>query len=82
MLVPLGNVLTHHTGSWHAVYAVGGAMNAIAALLGFFVLRPLINSEAPASLRWEGFGVPARCIYSHSGLMEQYQGTPGAHRRP
>jgi MFS transporter, OFA family, oxalate/formate antiporter len=37
LLVPLGNVLTHYTGSWHAVYAVGCAMNAVAALLGFFV---------------------------------------------
>jgi MFS transporter, OFA family, oxalate/formate antiporter len=45
LLVPLGNVLTHYTGSWHAVYAVGCVMNAIAALLGFFVLRPLINAK-------------------------------------
>src|SRR5262249_18384783 len=45
LLVPLGNVLTHYTGSWHAVYAVGCAMNAIAALLGFFVLKPLIKSR-------------------------------------
>jgi MFS transporter, OFA family, oxalate/formate antiporter len=45
LLVPVGNVLTHFTGSWHAVYAVGCIMNVIAALLGFFVLRPLINSR-------------------------------------
>ncbi len=45
LLVPLGNVLTHFTGSWHAVYGFGCAMNAIAALLGFFVLRPLINAR-------------------------------------
>ncbi len=45
LLVPLGNVLTHYTGSWHAVYAVGCGMNAIAALLGLFVLRPLINAK-------------------------------------
>jgi OFA family oxalate/formate antiporter-like MFS transporter len=44
-LVPLGNVLTHITGSWHAVYAVGCVMNAVAALLGFFVLRPVINAR-------------------------------------
>jgi OFA family oxalate/formate antiporter-like MFS transporter len=48
LLVPLGNVLTHYTGSWHAVYAVGCAMNAIAALLGFFVLKPLIKSRLTA----------------------------------
>jgi len=45
LLVPLGNVLTHFTGSWHAVYAVGCGMNALAALLGIFVLRPLINAR-------------------------------------
>jgi OFA family oxalate/formate antiporter-like MFS transporter len=49
LLVPLGNVLTHFTGSWHAVYAVGTGMNLVAALLGFFVLRPIINARlAPA----------------------------------
>lgn len=45
LLVPLGNVLTQHTGSWHAVYAVGCAMNVVAALLGFFVLKPIISSR-------------------------------------
>jgi OFA family oxalate/formate antiporter-like MFS transporter len=45
LLVPLGNLLTHMTGSWHAVYAVGCGMNVVAALLGFFVLRPVIKSR-------------------------------------
>jgi len=45
LLVPLGNVLTHYTGSWHAVYAVGTGMNLVAALLGFFVLRPVIKAR-------------------------------------
>lgn len=45
LLVPLGNVLTQHTGSWHAVYVVGCGMNVVAALLGFFVLRPVINAR-------------------------------------
>jgi OFA family oxalate/formate antiporter-like MFS transporter len=45
LLVPLGNVLTQFTGSWHAVYTVGCIMNAVAALLGFFVLRPTINAR-------------------------------------
>ncbi|HLH87816.1 MAG TPA: oxalate/formate MFS antiporter [Xanthobacteraceae bacterium] len=45
LLVPLGNVLTHYTGSWHAVYAVGTGMNVLAALLGFFVLRPVIKAR-------------------------------------
>jgi MFS transporter, OFA family, oxalate/formate antiporter len=45
LLVPFGNVLTHFTGSWHAVYAVGCLMNAVAALLGLLVLKPLIKSR-------------------------------------
>jgi OFA family oxalate/formate antiporter-like MFS transporter len=45
LLVPFGNLLSQATGSWHAVYAVGCLMNVIAALLGFFVLRPIINSR-------------------------------------
>jgi OFA family oxalate/formate antiporter-like MFS transporter len=45
LLVPLGNVLTQATGSWHAVYVVGCGMNVLAALLGFFVLKPVINAR-------------------------------------
>ncbi|HEY7230345.1 MAG TPA: MFS transporter [Pseudolabrys sp.] len=45
LLVPLGNVLMHFTGSWHAVYAVGCGMNALAVLLAMFMLRPLINTR-------------------------------------
>jgi MFS transporter, OFA family, oxalate/formate antiporter len=45
LLVPLGNLLTHATGSWHAVYAVGCGMNVVAALLGFFVLKPIIQAR-------------------------------------
>jgi MFS transporter, OFA family, oxalate/formate antiporter len=45
LFVPLGNLLTHATGNWHAVYTLGCAMNVAAALLGFFVLRPVINTR-------------------------------------
>ena len=45
LFVPFGNLLTHATGNWHAVYALGCAMNLLAALLGFFVLRPVINAR-------------------------------------
>ena len=53
LLVPLGNVLTHYTGSWHAVYTIGCLMNVAAALLGFLVLKPMINSrlKAPSELQ-------------------------------
>ena len=43
LFVPFGNLLTHATGNWHAVYTVGCIMNIVAALLGFFLLRPAIN---------------------------------------
>lgn len=45
LFVPLGNVLTHATGNWHAVYTVGCIFNVIAVLLGFFILRPAINAR-------------------------------------
>ena len=48
LLVPLGNVLTHATGSWHAVYALGCGMNVLAAILGFFVLKPVIKARLSA----------------------------------
>jgi OFA family oxalate/formate antiporter-like MFS transporter len=51
LLVPLGNVLTNFTGSWHTVYAVGCGMNIVAALLGFFVLRPIINERLKPTAR-------------------------------
>ena len=41
LLVPLGNVLASSTGSWNAVFVVASAMNAVAALMAWFVLRPM-----------------------------------------
>jgi MFS transporter, OFA family, oxalate/formate antiporter len=43
--VPLGNLLTKHTGDWHATYTVACLMNVVAVLLGFFILRPTINAR-------------------------------------
>jgi OFA family oxalate/formate antiporter-like MFS transporter len=53
LLVPFGNVLTHVTGNWHAVFAVGCLMNVAASALAFLVLKPLINSKlkAPRELK-------------------------------
>ncbi|MGH7070307.1 MAG: oxalate/formate MFS antiporter, partial [Acetobacteraceae bacterium] len=45
ILVPFGNVLTHATGSWHAVYIIGCIMAAVASLLAFFVLKPTIRKR-------------------------------------
>jgi OFA family oxalate/formate antiporter-like MFS transporter len=41
LLVPLANVLTNVTGSWHAVFYVAAAFNIIAAVMALAVLRPM-----------------------------------------
>ncbi len=41
LLVPLANVLTRETGNWHAVFVIAALMNIAAALIGWFVLRPM-----------------------------------------
>ncbi len=41
LLVPLANVLTSATGSWHAVFYVAAALNIVAAIMALAVLRPL-----------------------------------------
>jgi MFS transporter, OFA family, oxalate/formate antiporter len=41
LLVPLANVLSAATGSWHAVFVVAALMNAAAAIMAVGVLRPI-----------------------------------------
>jgi OFA family oxalate/formate antiporter-like MFS transporter len=41
LLVPLSSVLVASTGNWHAVFVVASAFNIIAALMAWFVLRPM-----------------------------------------
>src|SRR6266853_6665312 len=41
LLVPRGNVLASATGSWNAVFVVASVMNAVAALMAWFALRPM-----------------------------------------
>jgi MFS transporter, OFA family, oxalate/formate antiporter len=41
LLVPLANVLVAATGGWHGVFIVAAIMNAVAALMAWFVLRPM-----------------------------------------
>src|SRR5438874_7254539 len=41
LLVPLANVLTSATGSWHAVFYVAAALNIVAAIMALAVLRPM-----------------------------------------
>jgi OFA family oxalate/formate antiporter-like MFS transporter len=41
LLVPLANVLTNATGSWHAVFYVAAALNIVAAVMAIAVLKPM-----------------------------------------
>jgi OFA family oxalate/formate antiporter-like MFS transporter len=41
LLVPLANVLTTATGSWHAVFYVAAILNIVAAVMALAVLRPM-----------------------------------------
>ncbi|MGA7387181.1 MAG: oxalate/formate MFS antiporter [Pseudolabrys sp.] len=41
LLVPLANVLTSATGSWHAVFYVAAILNIVAAIMALAVLKPL-----------------------------------------
>jgi OFA family oxalate/formate antiporter-like MFS transporter len=41
LLVPLANVLTSATGSWHAVFYVAAILNIIAAVMALGVLKPM-----------------------------------------
>jgi OFA family oxalate/formate antiporter-like MFS transporter len=49
LLVPLSSVLATATGSWHAVFIVASAMNALAALMAWFVLRPMRRAQMDQS---------------------------------
>src|SRR6202165_3422679 len=41
LLVPLANVLTTATGSWHAVFYVAAILNIVAAIMALAVLKPM-----------------------------------------
>jgi OFA family oxalate/formate antiporter-like MFS transporter len=41
LLVPLSSLLAASSGGWHGVFVVAAAMNAVAALAAWFVLRPM-----------------------------------------
>ena len=49
LLVPLSSVLTAATGNWHAVFMTAAVMNIAAALLAWFVLRPMRRAVIEAS---------------------------------
>ena len=41
LLVPLANVLTNATGSWHAVFYVAAILNIVAAAMSLAMLKPM-----------------------------------------
>ncbi|SFN11280.1 MFS transporter, OFA family, oxalate/formate antiporter [Variovorax sp. OV329] len=49
LLVPLSSVLATMTGSWHAVFIVASSLNALAALMAWFVLRPMRRAHIEAA---------------------------------
>jgi MFS transporter, OFA family, oxalate/formate antiporter len=49
LLVPLSSVLMVATGSWHSVFIVAAVLNAVAALMAWFVLRPMRRAQMDRS---------------------------------
>ena len=49
LLVPLSSVLTAMTGNWHAVFIVASVMNGVAALLAWFVLKPMRRAHVASA---------------------------------
>jgi OFA family oxalate/formate antiporter-like MFS transporter len=50
LLVPLSSVLATATGGWHAVFIVASVLNAVAALMAWFVLRPMRRAQMDESV--------------------------------
>jgi OFA family oxalate/formate antiporter-like MFS transporter len=49
LLVPLSSVLMAATGTWHSVFIVAAVLNAVAALMAWFVLRPMRRAQMDRS---------------------------------
>jgi len=64
-LVPLSSLLTAATGNWHAVFIIASLMNAVAALMAWFVLRPMRRTQI-ASARIDEAAAPGGLVHSRS----------------
>jgi OFA family oxalate/formate antiporter-like MFS transporter len=51
LLVPFTSVITTATGSWHVVFWIAAAMNAVAAVMALAVLKPMRLRQARADAR-------------------------------
>jgi OFA family oxalate/formate antiporter-like MFS transporter len=49
LAVPLSSMLAAFTGNWHAVFIVASVLNAVAALMAWFVLRPMRRRQLQTS---------------------------------
>jgi OFA family oxalate/formate antiporter-like MFS transporter len=59
LLVPLANVLTTATGSWHAVFYVAAILNIVAAVMALAVLKPMRIRTMGLAERAPGAPAPA-----------------------
>jgi OFA family oxalate/formate antiporter-like MFS transporter len=59
LLVPFSSVLATATGGWHSVFIVAAVMNAAAALMAWFVLRPMRRARFTRQEPAPGSAVPA-----------------------
>ncbi|MGE5097363.1 MAG: oxalate/formate MFS antiporter [Betaproteobacteria bacterium] len=54
LLVPFTSVITATTGSWHAVFYIAAALNAVAAVLALAMLKPMRKRMAEADAKRAG----------------------------
>ena len=59
LLVPLSSLLAAATGGWHSVFIVAAVMNAAAALMAWFVLRPMRRARFVEQEPRTGMAIPA-----------------------
>ena len=65
LLVPLANVLTSATGSWHAVFYVAAILNIVAAVMALVMLRPMRRrASAPIKGQWFLFQLKYVCCFA------------------
>jgi OFA family oxalate/formate antiporter-like MFS transporter len=58
LLVPLANVLTTSTGSWHAVFWTAAGMNAVAAIMALALLKPMRQRLTTADRKLDSSASP------------------------
>jgi OFA family oxalate/formate antiporter-like MFS transporter len=72
LLVPLSSLLTAATGNWHAVFVAASLLNAAAALMAWFVLRPMRRKQLDAAkAEAQALGGP-----DHTGRLRATAGSP------